>query len=301
VSQALVTGGAGFIGSSMVRGLLARGWQVRVLDDFSTGRRSNFQEVAEKIEVLEGSVCDAETCRQAARGCHAVFHLAADVSVPRSMIDPGFTHRINVDGLYNCLVAAREAAVKRFVFASSSAVYGENPEQPKRETMAIEPISPYGASKAIGEVYGGVFSRCFGVPTVCLRYFNVFGPRQDPKSVYAAAIPAFVSRMLKGLRPVVYGDGEQSRDFTFVENIVSANLLAAEAQVDTPVVLNIACGASITVNRIIRELNQLLGTKLEPQYEAPRAGDIKHSWADVSAAEKVLGYKASIGFEEGLR
>ncbi len=301
MSKALVTGGAGFIGSSLVRGLLQRGWQVRVLDDFSSGKRGNLEELLPRLDLVTGSVCDAALCRRAAANCDVIFHLAADVSVPRSMIDPEQTHRTNVDGTYNCLVAAREAGVRRFVFTSSSAVYGDDPAQPKIEAMKLDPISPYGGSKAIGELYATVFSRCFGVSTVCLRYFNVFGPRQDPQSQYAAAIPAFVSRMLRGERPTVYGDGEQSRDFTFVENVVQANLAAADARVDGPLVANIACGTSITVNRIIRVLNELLGTRLDPQYEPPRAGDIKHSWADISLARKVLGYEPTVDFEAGLR
>lgn len=302
MKQALVTGGAGFIGSAMTRGLLDAGWRVRVLDNFSTGYRHNLEEVASRIEIHEGSITDRAACDAACRGCEVVIHLAADVSVPRSMIDPENTHQTNVDGLYNVLSASRSGGVRRVVFASSSAVYGENPDQPKQEEMLVEPISPYGASKAIGELYCQAFSRSFGLETVALRYFNVFGPRQDPKSAYAAAIPAFVSRLMSGRRPVIFGTGEQSRDFTYVENVVAANLRAAEAKISGPVVANIAGGKGTTVNEIVRVIRQLLrADDLEPQYESVRAGDILHSWADVSRAERVLGYRPSVDFAEGLR
>ncbi len=302
VKKALVTGGAGFIGSAMVRGLLQAGWQVRVIDNFSTGYRHNLDEVADRIELHEASIVDADSCSRACRDCNVVIHLAADVSVPRSMVDPLSTHRTNVDGLYNVLSASRDAGVRRVVFASSSAVYGENPTQPKNERMISEPISPYGASKAIGELYLQAFTRSFGLETVALRYFNVFGPRQDPKSAYAAAIPAFVSKLLSGQRPVIFGTGEQSRDFTFVENVVQANLLAAEAPIDGPLVANIAGGKPTTVNEIVRVIRDLLGADdLEPQYEPIRAGDILHSWADISTAERVLGYRPQVDFAEGLR
>lgn len=302
MKQALVTGGAGFIGSSMVRGLLAAGWRVRVLDNFSTGYRHNIEEVADRIELHEASIVDYESCLAACRDCRVVIHLAADVSVPRSMVDPENTHRTNVDGLYNILSASRTCGVKRVVLASSSAVYGENPDQPKQEDMASEPISPYGASKAIGELYCQAFTRSFGLETVSLRYFNVFGPRQDPKSVYAAAIPAFVSRLMSGQRPIIFGTGEQSRDFTYVENVVQANLLAAEAPMKGPVTANIAGGKATTVNEIVQVIRRLLGAdELEPQYEPVRAGDILHSWADISRAEKVLGYRPQVDFSEGLR
>ena len=301
MGKALVTGGAGFIGSAIARALLGRGWQVRILDNFSTGRRENLADILSQIELIEDTICSPGACRQAAEGCEIVFHEAADVSVPRSMVDPESTHRTNVDGLYNCLVAARERGVRRFVFAGSSAVYGAGAALPTREGALPDPVSPYGASKAIGELYCAMFARCFGVQTVCLRYFNVFGPRQDPASQYAAAIPAFVSRMLRGQRPTVFGTGEQSRDFTFVENVVQANLLAAEAQVSGPVVVNVGCGVGTSLNQIIGVLNGLLGTDLEPLYDKPRPGDIMHSWADIGAAEKLIGYRPAVGFQEGLR
>ncbi|NLX59369.1 MAG: SDR family oxidoreductase [Phycisphaerae bacterium] len=301
MGRVLITGGAGFIGSSLARALLASGARVRILDNFATGRRENLADILDDVEVVEETICSAEACRRAAKGCETIFHQAADVSVPRSMIDPENTHRTNVDGLYNCLVAAREQGVRRLVFASSSAVYGPEATLPAVESLPFRPISPYGASKGIGELYCAMFSRCFGVETVCLRYFNVFGPRQDPASQYAAAIPAFVSRMLRGERPVVFGTGEQSRDFTFVDNVVQANLKAAEATVDGPVVANIGCGRGISLNEIIGVVNGLLGTSLEPVYEAARAGDILHSWADVSAARRLIGYEPSVDFQDGLR
>jgi len=300
VTRALVTGGAGFIGSNLVRGLLQRRWTVRVLDNFSTGHRSNLDPVASDIELIEGSICDAEACLSAARECDVVFHLAADVSVPRSMRNPESTHRTNVDGLYNCLIAAREAGVGRFVFASSSAVYGEAANPPVCEDQPFKPISPYGASKAIGELYCETFARSFGIETVCLRYFNVFGPNQDPNSQYAAAIPAFVSRMLKGQPPVIFGDGEQSRDFTFIDNVIEANLCAAEADIKAPVTVNIACGKPASVNEIVAQLNKALVTSIEPRYDKPRPGDIRHSWADISAAEQLIGYRPTTGLEDGL-
>ncbi|NIA21578.1 MAG: NAD-dependent epimerase/dehydratase family protein [Anaerolineaceae bacterium] len=301
MGKVLVTGGAGFIGSAIVRALLERGSEVRVLDNFSTGRRENLADILGDIELIEDSICRPEACLRAAQGRQVVFHQAADVSVPRSMIDPGNTHRTNVDGLYNCLVAARERGVRRFVFASSSAVYGPRAALPAGEGALPDPVSPYGTSKAIGELYCAMFARCFGVETVCLRYFNVFGPRQDPASQYAAAIPAFVSRMLHGERPTVFGTGRQSRDFTFVENVVRANLLAAEAPLDGPLVVNIGCGTGTSLNEIIGLLNRLLGTDLQPLYEKSRPGDIMHSWADIAAAEKLIGYRPGVDFAEGLR
>ncbi|MBN2582881.1 MAG: SDR family oxidoreductase, partial [Planctomycetes bacterium] len=300
MGSVLITGGAGFIGSSLARGLLARGRRVRILDNFVTGRRENLDDILDDVELIEDTICSAEACHRAAKGCDVIFHQAADVSVPRSMIDPENTHRTNVDGLYNCLVAAREQNVPRLVFASSSAVYGPEATLPAVEALPFRPISPYGASKAIGELYCAMFSRCFGVQTVCLRYFNVFGPRQDPASQYAAAIPAFVSRMLRGERPTVYGTGEQSRDFTFVDNVVQANLKAAEADLDGPVAVNIGCGQGISLNEIIAVVNGLLGTDLEPVYEPARAGDIMHSWADIAAARQRIGYEPVVDFQEGL-
>lgn len=299
--QFLVTGGAGFIGSNIVDRLVELGHDVRVLDDFSSGHRRNLAHLADRIELVEGTITDPAVCRAACNGVEVVLHQAAVPSVPRSMEDPVTSHQANVDGVFNMLMAARDARVRRFVFAASSAAYGETPELPKREHMPVCPISPYGANKAIGEVYCYAFYKSFGLQTVSLRYFNVFGPRQDPNSQYAAAIPAFLSRMLKGERPVVFGDGEQSRDFSHVDNIIEANLKAAEARETHGEVLNIACGAAVTVNQVLAQMNELLGTDIKPKYEPERPGDIKHSMADISLARQVIGYQPVVQFREGLR
>jgi UDP-glucose 4-epimerase len=299
--QFLVTGGAGFIGSNIVDRLVELGHGVRVLDDFSSGHRQNLAHLADRIELVEGTITNPAVCRAACNGVEVVLHQAAVPSVPRSMDDPVTSHLANVDGTFNMLMAARDARVRRFVFAASSAAYGETPELPKREHMAVCPISPYGANKAIGEVYCYAFYKSFGLQTVSLRYFNVFGPRQDPNSQYAAAIPAFLSRMLQGERPVVFGDGEQSRDFSHVDNVIEANLKAAEARETHGEVLNIACGAAVTVNQVLAQMNELLGTDIKPKYEPERPGDIKHSMADISLARQVIGYEPVVQFREGLR
>lgn len=296
----LVTGGAGFIGSNIVDRLVELGHVVRVLDDFSSGHRANLDQVADRIDLVEGTIYDVETCRAACRDIEIVLHQAAVPSVPKSMADPVTSHRANVDGIFNMLLASRDAGVRRFVMAASSSSYGETPELPKRETMPVCPISPYGANKAIGEIYCYAFYKSFGLQTVALRYFNVFGPRQDPNSQYAAAIPAFLACLLKGEPPTVYGDGEQSRDFSHVENIIQANLKAAEVAETHGEVLNIACGAQVTVNEVIHMMNDLIGTSIEPIYEPERPGDIKHSWADVSLAREVIGFEPVVQFREGL-
>ncbi len=297
----LITGGGGFIGSHLARAALALGHRVRVVDNFSTGFRENLDEILSDIELLEGDIRDAEVCRQACTGVEVVLHEAAVPSVPRSMKDPQTSFEANVVGTHNMLLAAREAGVRRFVLAASSSAYGANEELPKRETMPVLPLSPYAASKAVGEIYASAFYRSFGLQTLSLRYFNVFGPRQDPTNQYAGVIAAFASRMLRGQRPVIYGDGSQSRDFTFVDNVVQANLLAATAAETHGEVVNIGCGEAIDLNRMVRDFNEVLGTHLEPVYEPPRAGDVKHSLADISAAAKLLGYKPAVRFAEGLR
>ena len=303
----LVTGGAGFIGSHLVDRLLELGRAVRVLDDFSTGRRENLVHVRDRVELLEGSVCDLQTCRAACRDVEAVLHQAALPSVPRSMADPLTTHRVNADGTFNMLLAAREAGVRRFVYASSSSVYGETQELPQRETMPLRPVSPYGASKAVGEIYCHSFSCSFGLQTVALRYFNVFGPRQDPTSEYSAAIPRFLSRLLRGQPPVVFGDGEQSRDFIYVGNVVEANLLAVQACLSDGrtcelrgQAVNVAAGRAITLNEVIAVMNELLGTAIKARYDAPRPGDVRHSLADVSAARRLIGFQPRVSFRDGL-
>lgn len=301
MSVHLVTGGAGFIGSHIVRSLVADVLPVRVLDDFSTGQRRNLADVADRVEVTEGSICDAAAVGSAMRGVETVFHLAARSSVPRSVEQPRETNETNVNGTLNLLLAARDAGVRRFVYSSSSSAYGETPKLPKIETDAPAPISPYAVSKLAAEHYCTCFAKVYGLATVSLRYFNVFGPRQDPNSPYAAVIPAFLSRMVRGQRPVIFGDGEQSRDFCYIDNVVAANRLAARAEGLSGEAVNIACGERTTLNEIVGTINELLGTRLEPEYREPRPGDVRHSLADIDAAKRVLGFRPQVMFGEGLR
>ncbi|MFQ5429107.1 MAG: SDR family oxidoreductase [Phycisphaerae bacterium] len=297
----LVTGGAGFIGSHLVHRLVERGERVRVVDNFVTGKRENLAPVAGKIELIEGDLADPAVCRQACADMRVVLHQAALPSVPKSIADPVKSHQSNIEGTFNLLMAARDAKVRRFVYAASSSAYGESEQLPKVESMPSSPLSPYAVQKLTGESYCSVFSRCYGLQTVSLRYFNVFGPRQDPQSQYAAAIPAFVTAILSDRPPTVYGDGEQTRDFTYIENVISANLLAADATETHGEAVNIACGEHITINEIIQQINALLGKDIRPDYVDPRPGDIRHSWADIAKAGEVIGYRPLIGFEEGLR
>jgi nucleoside-diphosphate-sugar epimerase len=297
----LVTGGAGFIGSHIVRRLLADGRTVRVLDDLSTGKRANIAEVESQIEFINGDICDVATVARAMDGVEVVFHLAARASVPRSVEHPRPAHEINVTGALNLLIAARDAGVRRFVYSASSSAYGDTPTLPKIETMRPDPLSPYAVSKLAAEHYCSCWSHVYGLQTISLRYFNVFGPRQDPQGAYAAVIPAFVSRMLRGERPVIFGDGEQSRDFCFVDNVVHANMLAAQARETHGEVVNVACGDRTTLNDIVKDINKLLGTNVEPVYQQTRAGDVKHSLADVSAAQRVIGYEPLVYFADGLK
>jgi len=297
----LVTGGAGFIGSNTVEELVRRGHSVVVLDDLSTGKEENLSSVAGKIELLRGSIADLETVRAACRGVDYVLHLAARTSVPRSVKEPLETNRINVDGTLNVLVAARDARVRRVVFAASSSVYGETLILPKVETMTPSPISPYGVSKFVGEAYAQVFGRVYGLQNVSLRYFNVFGPRQDPDSPYSGVLSRFITALQNGAQPVVFGDGEQSRDFTYVENVVEANLLACEAPKASGQVFNIGVGGRFTLNRTLQLLEKFAGKPAQPRYDPPRDGDILHSQADISLARKLLDYNPRVGFEEGLR
>ncbi len=301
MSLFLVTGGAGFVGSHIVEGLLARGKKVRVIDNFSTGSRKNLEHLLGKIELIEGDIRKVEDCRRACEGAAVVLHEAAVPSVPKSVVDPETSHTANVDGTFNMLMAAREAGVRRFVYAASSSAYGDVEVSPKHEDIRPQPKSPYAVNKLVGEYYCRTFYECFGLQTVSLRYFNVFGPRQDPKSQYAAAIPAFVTAILQDRRPVVYGDGEQSRDFTFVENVIEANVLAAGAPETHGEVVNVACGASVTINQIIARINELLGKSVEPVYEPMRAGDVMHSLADVRRAKEVIGYTPQVFFDDGLQ
>jgi len=300
VAKFLVTGGAGFIGSNLVDALVAAGDDVRVLDDLSSGRIENLDGVRSLIDFVEGSVTDPAAVRRAVAGRDYVLHHAALASVPRSMEDPLLNHRVNVDGTLNLLLAAKEARVKRFVLASSSAVYGEGPDDPKRETSATLPQSPYAASKLIGEQYCGQFTACGWVPTACLRYFNVFGPRQDPASDYAAVIPIFIHRMLDGKVPTIYGDGLQTRDFVFIENVVQANLLAVEKDGAVGGVFNVASGSSYTVNDLYGRLARALGFAEPAHHAPPRAGDVKMSSASIDRARAQLGFEPAVGYEDGL-
>ncbi len=296
----LVTGGAGFIGSHIVDLLVRRGARVRVLDNFLTGKRENLAPFLGAIELVEGDVRDLETCRRAAAGVDSVLHQAALASVPRSVEDPILADAVNVVGTLNMLVAARDAGAKSFVLASSSAVYGDAPGLPQKEGKEGIPLSPYAAGKRAGEDYCRIFSSLYGLRTAALRYFNVFGPRQDPASRYAAVIPQFIARMLGGEPPVIYGDGEQSRDFIYVGDVAEANLLASAAPGLRGEALNIARGSGTTVNVLAAGINAVLGTRIVPVHEAGRPGDIRHSYADISAAAERLGFRPSVPFEEGL-
>jgi nucleoside-diphosphate-sugar epimerase len=297
----LVTGGAGFIGSNTVDELLRRGHTVVVLDDFSAGREENLKQCAGKIEIVRGSITDLPAVHKACERADYVIHLAARTSVPRSVKDPIESNHVNIDGTLNVLVAARDAKIRRFVYAASSSAYGETPTQPKREDMCPDPISPYGVTKFVGELYAKVFGRCYGLETVCLRYFNVFGPRQDPSSPYSGVLSKFITTLLADGQPVIFGDGEQSRDFTYIENVVQANLLACEAPNCAGQVLNAGTGGRFTLNETLRLLEKISGKRATAKYEPPRSGDILHSQADITEARKTLGYDPKVSFEEGLR
>src|SRR5438874_9594790 len=297
----LVTGGAGFIGSNTVDELVQRGHGVVVLDDLSSGKEDNLAEIRNKITLIKGSITDIELVRKAMHDAEFVLHLGARTSVPRSVKDPLETNRINVEGTLNVLVAAKEMKVKRVVFAASSSAYGETPTLPKDETMQPEPISPYGVTKYVGELYGQAFLKCYGLETVSLRYFNIFGPRQDPSSPYTGVLAKFCTAFLEHSQPVVFGDGRQTRDFTFVDNAVHANLLTCEAPNLAGKVFNIGCGGRISLNEVLATLRKITGKALEAKYDSPREGDILDSQADISQARALLGYAPQVGFEEGLR
>jgi len=296
----LVTGGAGFIGSNTVDELVRRGHSVVVLDDLSSGKEDNLAESRNKITFIKGSITDIEVVRKAMHEAEYVLHLAARTSVPRSVKDPIETNRINIDGTLNVLVAAKELKVKRVVFAASSSAYGETPALPKVETMQPQPISPYGVTKFVGELYGQTFGRCYGLENVSLRYFNVFGPRQDPGSPYSGVLAKFCTAFLEDTQPVVFGDGEQTRDFTYVENAVQANLLACEAANVSGKVFNVGVGGRVSLNSVLGELAKITGKTLQAKYEAPRDGDIRDSQADISQARELLRYDPKVSFEEGL-
>ncbi|MDP3938384.1 MAG: SDR family oxidoreductase [Deltaproteobacteria bacterium] len=298
--KALVTGGGGFIGSHLVTRLLSLGHEVRVLDNFSTGRKENLAEASGRIDLREGDLRDAGAVRAAMEGIDRVFHQAALASVARSVEDPVTTNAVNVEGTLNVLTAARDAVVGRVVYAASSSAYGDTPTLPKIETMPASPLSPYALQKFAGEQYCVMFTRLYGLDTVALRYFNVFGPRQDPTSFYSAVIPNFITRLAAGEQPTVHGDGEQSRDFTYIDNVVDANLLAAERPGAPGEVINVACGARITLNALLDELRKILGVDTAALHGPPRAGDVRHSLADIGKARALLGYEPKIGLREGL-
>ncbi len=301
MAKYLVTGGAGFIGSHIAETLVGRGETVRVLDDLSTGKMENLAGIAGKFEFLRGDIRDLGTCRRAVAGVQAVFHEAALASVVRSVADPLLNNAINVTGTLNMLVAARDAGVRNFVLASSSAVYGDDPATPKVEGREGKPLSPYGVSKLVDEKYAQVFRALHGMHAVALRYFNVFGPRQDPASEYSAVIPLFITRMLKGEPPTIYGDGEQSRDFIFVGDVVRANLAAAASASAAGEAINVACGVGTTVNGLLDAVNDVLGTTIAAVYAAPRPGDILHSTADITKARRLMGYAPGLSFADGLK
>jgi nucleoside-diphosphate-sugar epimerase len=303
MAKYLITGAAGFIGSSLVRALLERGEEVRGIDNFATGRRENLTEVANRIDFREADLLDLDAMHKACEGVDYVLHQAAIPSVPKSVLDPIGSNRANVDGTVNVLVAARDAKVKRVVYAASSSAYGDTPTLPKHEAMTPNPISPYAVAKLASELYMISFFRCYGLETVCLRYFNIFGPRQDPSSQYSGVLAKFSMQMLRGEQPTIFGDGETSRDFTFIDNAVSANLLAcwAPAAECAGRVFNCATGRRVTLNETFEALKQLTGYKGSVKYAPERSGDIKHSLADISAAQKHLGYKVLVNFEDGLK
>jgi len=302
MSSFLVTGGAGFIGSNIVEELVRLGHSVRVLDNFSTGKRENIALLLEKIELIEGDIRDEETCRLAVEGIEYILHQAAMPSVPRSITDPVTTSEVNIMGTVKLLTAAAKAKVRRFVYAASSSAYGDQSLPVKNELLLPRPLSPYAAAKLAGEYFCHAFSNSMSLETVGLRYFNVFGPRQDPTSQYSAVIPLFITAVREGRRPIIYGDGSQTRDFTYVANNVQANILAATTE--KPVVgkiINIACGKSFSVLDLLKAINQVLGKNIEPCFESSRKGDVKHSLADISLASEMLGYEVKIDFVEGVR
>lgn len=302
MSSYCVTGGAGFIGSHIVRSLIGMGEQVVVLDNLSSGRPENLDEVRGKIKMIVGDIRDGEAVNEALKGVEYVLHQAALSSVPRSVADPMATDENNTRGTLNILLRAREAGVKRLVFASSSSIYGDSPIQPKAESQTPNPMSPYAVSKLVGELYCRVFHELFGLETISLRYFNVFGPQQDPASEYAAVVPKFVNALLSGRRPSIYGDGEQSRDFTYVSNVVAANMAASRAPAAAPGrAYNIACGKRTSVLELFRMIAGITGSEVEPVCKSKRSGDILHSLADISLAKDELGYEPSMGIKEGMK
>lgn len=303
MSLYLITGIGGFIGSTIARALLARGCQVRGIDNFSTGKRENVAEIFDRIQFREADILDPNAMREVCRGVDFVFHEAAIPSVPKSVQDPLGSNQANIDGTVNVLIAARDAKVRRVIYAGSSSAYGDTPTLPKHEEMKPDPISPYAVAKLASEHYMTSFYRCYGLETVSLRYFNIFGPRQDPSSPYSGVLAKFITLMLKGQQPTIFGDGKQSRDFTYVENAVAANLLACDAPTAQVAgkVFNVATARRVTLNETFQILRKITGYSGEPKYGPEREGDIKHSFADISRAGTALGYKPAVDFEEGLR
>lgn len=298
----LVTGGAGFIGSHIASALARDGARVRVLDDLSTGHRENIDEIGGDVDFIQGSVADEELLKKALKDVELVFHEAAIPSVPRSVEAPRQTHIASVDGTFSLLVAARERGVRRVVYAASSSAYGDQPTLPKSEEMRPDPLSPYAVAKLVGEYYCRAFTRVYGLETVSLRYFNVFGPRQDPGSQYSGVVSRFISSLLSNERPVIYGDGEQSRDFTYIDNVVFANLNAASAKEASGKVINVANGQQITLNQLLAELKELTGKQdVTAEYFEPRVGDVRHSLADITMARELLGYESKVDLREGLQ
>ena len=301
MANTLITGGAGFIGSHVAARLVELGHRVRVVDDFSTGRRENLSHLTGKIELLEADIRDPQVCLKACEDIEFVFHQAAIPSVPKSIDSPQASHDANVNGTFNILRAAVRRKVRSVIYAGSSSAYGDTEESPKHEQLKPAPLSPYAVQKLTGELYCAAFYECFGLETITLRYFNVFGARQDPHSAYAAAIPAFVTAILRGEPPTVYGDGEQTRDFTYIDNVVHGYVLAMDARETGGESVYVAFGDAISVNQVIAAINRLLGTRVEPRHVDPRPGDVRHSCADVTLAKTLMGYETLVTFDEGLR
>jgi UDP-glucose 4-epimerase len=297
----LVTGGGGFIGSHLATRFVELGHAVRVIDNFSTGRRANLAHLGSRVEILEADIRRPEDCLRACDDVDYVFHQAALPSVPKSVADPVASHETNISGTLFLLQAAVRGKVRRFIYAASSSAYGDKDESPKHEEMSPAPLSPYAVQKLAGEHYCRAFCECYGLDTLSIRYFNVFGPRQDPASQYAAAIPAFVTAILRGTPPTVYGDGEQTRDFTYIENVVHGNVRAMEVARCGGGTINLACGQAVTVNAVIAAINDLLGARVAPKHVDPRPGDVRHSCASIERARRLLGYSPIVSFEEGLR
>ncbi len=301
MANVLVTGGAGFIGSHLATRLVELGHRVRVLDNFSSGHRRNLTQVQGRVELIEGDIRDPNTCQRACQDVEFVFHEAALGSVPKSVDQPRESHDTNINGTFNMLLAAVENKVRRVIYAGSSSAYGDIPTSPKHEELRPTPLSPYAVQKLTGEEYCRAFYECYDLETISLRYFNVFGTRQDPNSQYAAAIPAFVTAILRGDSPTVFGDGEQSRDFTYIDDVVEGNRLAMEADKTCGQAVNIACGGEVTVNQVIAAVNRILGLSVQQKHVAPRPGDVRHSRADIGLARRLLNFQPSVPFEEGLR